>query len=240
MKQHSTLSLLTLTILVSASAHAEVTLDGTLGPAGTLPGPDYQIGADVGQQHGGNLFHSFRNFNLQNHESATFSGPDKVQNIISRVTGGNPSSIDGTLRSTIPNADIYFLNPYGIMFGPNAKLEVQGSFHASTADYLRLSDGGKFEARTPNNSLLTVAPVEAFGFVTDSPAALSLQESQLSTPYGQTFSLTGGNLFFNRAQVNAPGGQVTLTSLAQAGQIALTNPILSGKGGLSSYRISLK
>jgi len=81
-----------------------------------------------------------------------------VQNIISRVTGGNPSSIDGTLRSTIPNADWYFLNPYGIMFGPNAKLDVQGGFHASTADYLRLSDGGRFEVRTPQNSLLTVAP----------------------------------------------------------------------------------
>ncbi len=153
--------------------HAQVSLDGTLGRSGALPGPDYLIGADLGQQHGGNLFHSFQDFNLQSFESATFSGPNSVNNVISRVTGGNPSNIDGLLRSTIPNADMYFLNPYGIMFGPNAKLDVQGSFHASTADYLRLQDGGQFNARLPGNSLLTVAPVEAFGFLTNTPAAIT-------------------------------------------------------------------
>ncbi len=231
MKNHSTLHLVTFTLYFSTTALAQVTLDGTLGRAGTLPGPDYQIGADVGQQHGGNLFHSFQDFNLQSHESATFSGPDNVQNIISRVTGGNPSNIDGTLRSSISNADMYFLNPSGILFGPNAKLDLQGGFHASTADYLRLADGGRFEARVPGNSLLTVAPVAAFGFLTDLPAALSLQESQLTVPYGQTFSLTGGNLSLTGAQVSALGGQVTLSSLAQAGQVALANPTLSGKGG---------
>ena len=106
MKTYTALSLIPLTLWLPSSALAEVTLDGTLGRAGALPGPNYQIGADLGQQHGGNLFHSFQDFNLQSHESATFSGPDKVQNVISRVTGGNPSSIDGTLRSTIPNADM--------------------------------------------------------------------------------------------------------------------------------------
>jgi len=90
----------------------------------------------LGRQHGGNLFHSFQDFNLNSSESATFSGPNNVSNVISRVTGGNPSNIDGLIRSTMPNADMYFLNPYGIMFGPNAQLDVQGSFHASTADTL--------------------------------------------------------------------------------------------------------
>jgi len=77
--------------------------------SGALPCPDYLIDADFGQQHGGNLFHSFQNFNLNSSESAIFSGPNNVQNILSRVTGGNPSNIDGLLRSTIPNADFYFL-----------------------------------------------------------------------------------------------------------------------------------
>jgi filamentous hemagglutinin family protein len=207
MKTCSTLHLATLIPFLVAGAHAEVTLDGTLGRAGALPGPNYQIGADLGQQYGGNLFHSFRDFNLQSHESATFAGPNNVQNVISRVTGGNPSSIDGTLRSTIPNANLYFLNPYGIMFGPNAKLEVQGSFHASTADYLRLSDGGRFEARTSQNSLLTVAPVEAFGFLTDTVASITVEgrgeitqtewqsnSAGLAVAEGQTLSLIGGPL----------------------------------------------
>jgi len=233
MKKRSTLSLITLAVLVSANAHAEVTLDGTLGPAGALPGPNYQIGADVGQQHGGNLFHSFQDFNLQSHESATFSGPDNVQNIISRVTGGNPSSIDGILRSTIPNADMYFLNPYGIMFGPNAKLDVQGGFHASTADYLRLSDGGRFEARQPSNSLLTVAPVEAFGFLNDSPTPLSLTGSSLSVSTGKTLSLVAGDLSLHQTKLSATAGRINLASLAQSGEATLTTEDLTvpGRGG---------
>ena len=130
--------LLAIPILASSlGTNAEVTLDGTLGRSGALPGPDYLIGADLGQQHGGNLFHSFQDFNLNRFESATFSGPNSINNVINRVTGGNSSNIDGLIRSTI-SANMYFLNPNGIMFGPNARLDVQGSFHASTAHYLRL------------------------------------------------------------------------------------------------------
>ena len=92
---------------------AQITLDGTLGRTGDLPGPHYQIGADLGQPHGGNLFHSFRDFNLQSHESATFSGPTNVQNIISRVTGGNPSSIDGTLALNYSKRGHVFSQPCG-------------------------------------------------------------------------------------------------------------------------------
>jgi filamentous hemagglutinin family protein len=196
-----------LLIIISLPINAEITLDGTLGRTGPLPGPNYLIGAELGQQHGRNLFHSFRNFNLKSHESATFTGPNRVNNIIGRVTGGNPSNIDGLIRSTIPNANLYFLNPNGILFGPNAKLDVQGSFHASTADYLRLQDGGRFEARQPNNSLLTVAPVEAFGFLDNTIAPISVKgggeiskadwdnnPTGLSVPIGKTLSLLGGEL----------------------------------------------
>jgi len=153
-----------LILVTTLSLNAEVITDGTLGQNINLPGPDFQITPDLGQQHGGNLFHSFQDFNLNSLESAIFSGPNNVQNILSRVTGGNPSNIDGLIRSTIPNADMYFLNPYGIMFGPNARLDVQGSFHVSTADYLRLGENGRFDARNSNDSLLTVAPIASFGF----------------------------------------------------------------------------
>jgi filamentous hemagglutinin family protein len=199
--------LLAIPSLISLSIHAEVTLDGTLGHSGALPGPNYLIGADLGRHKGSNLFHSFQDFNLQSHESATFSGPNSVSNIISRVTGGNPSNIDGLIRSTIPNADMYFLNPYGIMFGPNAQLDVQGSFHASTADYLRLGNGGRFDARNPSNSLLTIAPIESFGFLSRQVAPISIQghgevtqdwvinkSIGLNVREGKTLSLIGGQI----------------------------------------------
>jgi filamentous hemagglutinin family protein len=206
--------------------NAEVNLDGTLGRSGALPGPSYFIGADLGYHQGGNLFHSFRDFNLQSHESATFSGPNNVSNIISRVTGGNSSNIDGLIRSTIPNADMYFLNPYGIMFGPNAQLDVQGSFHASTADYLHLGNGGRFDARHPNESLLTVAPIEAFGFLTDTPAPITVQSGNLSVPFAKTLSLIGGELLMDgelsSEQISdMVKGRFTLTLFAEMGRINL-------------------
>jgi filamentous hemagglutinin family protein len=95
--------------LLTAS-HAQITLDGTLGPQDSLPGPDYTIGAEVGRQVGGNLFHSFGQFNVQTNESATFTGPNTVENIVGRVTGGNQSFIDGALRSEIPEANLYLRN----------------------------------------------------------------------------------------------------------------------------------
>ncbi|MDM8561091.1 filamentous hemagglutinin N-terminal domain-containing protein [Candidatus Parabeggiatoa sp. HSG14] len=214
----------TIVLLINTlSIHAEITTDGTLGHSGALPGPDYLIGADLGSHKGGNLFHSFQDFNLKNHESATFSGPNHVNNIISRVTGGNPSNIDGTIRSTIPNANMYFLNPYGIMFGPHAKLDVPGSFHASTADYLRLGEEGRFDARQPNNSILTVAPIEAFGFMSDSPAALSVEGSKLLTHPKTTISLVGGNLVIKGATLAIPNGQINLASAGSTGEVILVN-----------------
>jgi len=188
---------LLLLTLISPSLQAQITTDGSLGPLVNLPGPDYQITADLGQQYGGNLFHSFQDFNLQSFETATFSGLDTVQNVISRVTGGNPSNIDGTIRTTLPNADFYFLNPYGLLLGPNARLDVSGSFHASTADYLGFSDGKQFHARELSESLLTVAPIEAFGFLTPNPAPITVEESQLMLFNEQTFSLIGGDITIN-------------------------------------------
>ena len=86
----------------------EVVTDGSLGPpAQTLSGPSYSITHDLGQTRGNNLFHSFGQFNLLSGESATFSGPDSIDNVISRVPGGSQSQIDGILRSTIGGANVW-------------------------------------------------------------------------------------------------------------------------------------
>jgi filamentous hemagglutinin family protein len=203
--------LLTVPILIiSLSIDAEIISDGSLGSHANLPGPDYLIEADLGRQLDGNLFHSFKDFNLNSHESATFSGPNSVSNVISRVTGGNPSNIDGLIRSTIPNADMYFLNPYGIMFGPNARLDVQGSFHASTADYLRLQNSGRFDARNPSDSILTVAPVEAFGFLDNQIAGISIEGIGEMTKVDGEGKMTG-LVVPNRKTLSMIGGDIEIT-----------------------------
>jgi filamentous hemagglutinin family protein len=114
-----------------------MTIDGRFSPAQTLAEPSYAITANLGKQVGCNLFHSFGQFGLATGESATFSGPSPISNVIGRVTDGSPSSIDDRLQSHIAGANLYLINPSSIVFGPNATLNDSGSFHASTADYLK-------------------------------------------------------------------------------------------------------
>ncbi len=214
-------------ILTYINAYAEITLDGTLGINIALEGPDYAIGAELGQQYGSNLFHSFGKFNLNHNESATFSGPDQISNVIGRVTGGSLSNIDGLLRSTIPEADVYLINPAGMLFGPNATLDIQGSFHASTADTLRFLDGGEFNARNPQNSLLTIAPITAFGFLNNSPQPLSvsgnaIKSSKLKVPTGKALSLIGGDIQITSSSLRANSGRINIAGVAGQGDVTIS------------------
>lgn len=239
--------------LCVAEACAEVTLDGSLGPAGAVSGPDYRIGADLGRLVGGNLFHSFGRFGLSNGESATFSGPASVENIIGRVTGGELSRIDGLLRSSIPGANLFLLNPSGIAFGPNARLDIKGSFHAATADYLRFGDGGRFGAApSAQDAVLSVAAPQAFGFLQDRPQGVSLDHSRLETPAGAALTLAGGDIDAKRASLATTDGHLQLiaagrgevdlagqTAVAGGGAVRLDNAELSA-GGTGGQGIAIR
>lgn len=203
--------------------YAEIIMDGTLGTSAALLGPDYVVEAEFGQQFGKNLFHSFSQFNLEADESATFSGPENVSRIISRVTGGYSSNINGLIRSTVPSADFYLINPAGLIFGPQASLDIQGSFYAGTADTLLFQDGKEFNASQPHKSSLTVAPITAFGFVTDTPATLAIDGSHLTVPKTKTLSLIGNNFNFSHARLTSPSGYLNLASIAGKGQVGLPN-----------------
>ena len=102
--------------------------------------------------------------------------------------------IDGRLRSEIAGANLYMLNPSRVLFGPNASLEVSGSFHASTADFLGFADGAKFSAAFGQESMLMVAPPVAFGFLGPNPGAITIRESVLRVPTGKTLSIVGGDI----------------------------------------------
>ena len=123
-------------ILLQASfpdlGSTQIIRDGTIGPSGpqTLIGPNYRIDSTLGAIKSANgttnLFHSFSEFNVQTGQSATFTNSlgVTINNILSRVTGNNPSNINGLLASEIPGANIYLLNPRGVIFGPNASLDI--------------------------------------------------------------------------------------------------------------------
>ncbi len=111
------------------TSEAQIVFDGSLGTTKPLAGPNYRVPADAGQIYGPNLFHSFSRFDVKADESATFTGPARIINIIGRVTGGEASLIDGIVRSDISGANLFLLNSSGVLFGPNAQLHVQDSVH---------------------------------------------------------------------------------------------------------------
>ncbi|MBZ0106711.1 MAG: filamentous hemagglutinin N-terminal domain-containing protein [Sulfuricella denitrificans] len=207
-------------------AWSEVVLDGSLGRSDALSGPRYVVGAELGRQVDANLFHSFHTLNLSQGESATFSGPGSVANIIGRVTGG-PSTIDGLLQSTIPGANLFLINPNGMMFGPHASLDVSGSFYASTASYLKLADGNRFDATGGGESRLTAAPPAAFGFVGGNMGSLTLSGSRLEVGATRGIVLAGGGMQISgNGSLSAPSGRIGLYAVAGSGELGLDGEAL--------------
>lgn len=166
------LTLITLTQACSISlccfgpltpARGQIIRDRTLGAESSVIVPDVNIrGIPSDQIEGGairgtSLFHSFTEFNIREGRGAYFTNPAGIENILSRVTGTNPSNILGTL-GVLGNANLFLINPNGIVFGPKAKLDVGGSFVASTSSTVRLVDGTEFSATNPSAfPLLTVS-----------------------------------------------------------------------------------
>ena len=209
-------------------ASAQVVTDGSLGAVRSLAGPNFQITSDLGKIAGGNLFHSLKTLNLKQGESATFSGPSSIRNVLTRVTGGT-SSIDGTLSCTIPGANFYLMNPAGVVFGPDATLDVSGSFVVTTADQIKLADGAVFGMPGTADAALTTAAPAAFGFLKDNPAAIAVNQASLGVADGKVLSLVGGKLMLVAATLTAPEGRVNLVA-AETGEVkldpqSLTTPV---------------
>ncbi|MFB8789691.1 MAG: filamentous hemagglutinin N-terminal domain-containing protein [Potamolinea sp.] len=149
-------------VIESDSAFAQITPDTTLDPDKSLVTPNTNIGGspaniiDGGARRGVNLFHSFLEFNVSDGQRVSFASPVGIENILSRVTGNNPSNILGTLGVN-GGANLFLLNPNGIIFGPNAKLDIAGSFLATTANSLVFKNNSEFSAKNPQTPpLLTI------------------------------------------------------------------------------------
>ncbi len=142
-------------LLSSESAIAQISSDDILPTNVNRSGNVLEITG--GATAGTNLFHSFREFSVPTGDTAYFNNALNIQNIISRVTGSAISDIDGTLKAN-GTASLYLINPNGIIFGPNASLDIGGSFVASTASSIKFADGTEFSAVNPSAPpLLTIS-----------------------------------------------------------------------------------
>lgn len=219
--QHITSKILFAALYISVgNAVAEVVLDNSLTNTPALPGPDFQITADHGVQQGANLFHSFQSFSLTSDQSATFSGPNSVANIIGRVTGGATSNIDGTINSTIPDANLFFINPAGVMFGPNAEINIDGSFYVSTADNLSFADGTRLATGNANAPILTSASPAAFGFLGNN-ADVSLQGTTTELADGARFVVAAGNINIDDVTIQIRDGAFDLAAVESEGEVSI-------------------
>jgi filamentous hemagglutinin family protein len=199
-------------LLFAAAPRADIALDHTLGNSGQPILPDdndvYHLSDDLGQYSGdgSNLFHSFSRFNIDLGETATFSSTLHIpENVIARVTGEiaeeNRSIIKGTLRSTIPGANLFLLNPSGITVSRGAVLDVPGSVHLTTADTLRLEEQWDYDrlADPRDAPLLSAAAPSAFGFTQSDPRNIGISglgatgTAPWSVPEGERLSIVGAD-----------------------------------------------
>nr|WP_263858132.1 filamentous hemagglutinin N-terminal domain-containing protein [Waterburya agarophytonicola] len=194
-----------------------------------------------GNTQGGNLFHSFQDFSVPTGETAFFNNTDSISKIFSRVTGGNISNIDGIIRNN-GNADLFLINPAGIIFGQNARLDIGGSFLGSTSNSILFPDGIEFSATdTQVNPILTINAPIGLGF-RDEPGEIinnSLGRG-LEVNAGNNISLLGGDVTFNGGRLTAPEGIINLGGLSAAGEIGIdADGNFSFSDGVGRSNISL-
>ncbi len=239
-------SLCTVSCLYASSGitHAQVTSDGTLDTQVTQDGNIAEITG--GETRGSNLFHSFQDFSVPTGNEAFFNNANDISNIFSRVTGGNLSNIDGLIRAN-GSASLFLINPAGIIFGQNARLDIGGSFYGSTASSILFEDGEFSAADLENPPLLTVNAPIGLGF-RDNPGDIvnrSIVQNDaeevigLEVLSGNNLTFVGGNLSFEGGNLTAQGGNIELGSLSEAGVVdieengTLTFPVSIARGDIT-------
>jgi filamentous hemagglutinin family protein len=176
---------------------------------------------------GPNLFHSFTEFSIPTGGSALFDNALNIQNIFTRITGPNISNLDGALKAN-GTANLFLLNPKGVIFGPNASLNIGGSFLTTTANTIKFTDGSEFSATnltTPTPVLTVSVPIGLqFG---PQANAITDRATNLQVQSGQTIGLLGGDLTIAAGSLSAPGGRVELGSVGPTNIVAI-HPTTTG------------
>ncbi|MEH2313213.1 MAG: filamentous hemagglutinin N-terminal domain-containing protein [Nostoc sp.] len=236
----STLAIAGVLTFFESFALAQIQKDGTLGSESSIITPKLIDGQPTDQIDGGavrgtNLFHSFEQFSVSAGRTVYFNNAKDIQNIISRVTGNSISNIDGILKAN-GTANLFLINPNGIVFGSNASLNIGGSFVASTASSLNFADGTKFSAISPQTTpLLTVSVPIGLQFGTTAAPIRNQSQAQpdgavnifrqgvgLQVQQGKTLALIGGDITLDGGNITANDGSVELGSVAGNSLVSLS------------------
>lgn len=183
-----------------------------------------------------NLFHSFSDFSVPSNSTVHFANGGNIENIFSRVTGGSISNIDGLIKAN-GSASLFLLNPAGIIFGPDAQLDIGGSFIATTAEAIVFPEGVFSAVDTNSPPILTVnipiglqygkspGAIIAEGELRDNPTEEDpegkIESLRVQTP-DHTFALVGGEVVLKGTNIAAERGSVEIGSVASEEFVALT------------------
>ncbi|WP_335052345.1 S-layer family protein [Nostoc sp.] len=222
-------------------AYAQIASDTTLPINSNIQKIGNTIKIEGGTTAGSNLFHSFSEFSVPTGSTADFNNSLNIQNIISRVTGKSISNIDGLIRAN-GTANLFLINPNGIIFGQNARLDIGGSFVASTASSLKFANGFEFSATNPQSAPLLSINVPIGLQFEANPGAIQVKgdgqglrltdelidtTNALRVPANQTLALVGGDIFLEGATLKTAGGRIELGSVGDNSLVSLT-PITKG------------
>ena len=244
---------------LSVAVQAQIVKDGTTNTNVTTT--DSGITINEGDRAGNNLFHSFSEFSVPDGSSATFNNALDVENIFSRVTGGNVSNINGAINAN-GGANLLLINPAGIVFGENASLNIGGSFSATTADSL-LFESGEFSAVNPQAApLLTINRPIGLNFGDNAGEIINRANSGqsrevkfekgdrvedvtvnnpvgLEVDAGENITLVGGDISIDGGGVTAPGGRIELGGLSAAGEVTIDADGIGFPNGVAKANLSL-
>lgn len=221
-------------VLVPFPTLAQVVPDATLPIDSAVTNQGKTTTIEGGTKSENNLFHSFEQFSIPTGSTVYFNNTIDVQNILSRVTGSSISDIDGLIQAN-GTANLFLINPNGVIFGPSATLNIGGSFFASTASSIHFADGTQFRAKAPTATpLLTVSVPVGLDLTSNSSGEIKVQGTgesavALTTTFaplirtnrlpglqvqpGKTLALVGGKVVLEGGILTAPGGRVEIGSV---------------------------
>lgn len=178
------------------------------------------INIEGGTRSVNSLFHSFQEFSIPNGAIADFKNTTDIENIITRVTGNLPSNINGVLK-TQGTANLFLINPNGVVFAPNASLQVGGSFLATTARSMIFSDGTQFSATNPQAPPLLSVNIPVGLQFGNKAENISIQSRNISVTTGKTLAIVGGGISLKGGNITAPAGRIELGSVGANSLVSL-------------------
>ena len=225
---------LILNTLAGAPANSQLITPAKDGTGTTVTPRGQEFNIQGGTRSGANLFHSFDKFNVGSGQTANFITTKDTRNVLGRVKGG-ASYINGLIQVLGSNSNLFLMNPAGIMFGKNARLNIPASFSVTTATGIGFDNNNFwFKAMGTNDYANLVGTPSGYRFDVSKPGSIVIDEGNLALKPGENLTLSGGTVV-TTGELSSPGGNITVTAVEGGDFLRISKP-----GHVLSLEIPIK